>query len=137
MLINIPEFKNRFGVETIADGVYLIRHFNLDTMLKDLGYEVNSFYFDDLNVTWDVYGVCDSPEQLLNKINDVKKSSRKYVIGMCRIDKKRQPDQGGWRWHKWGDYIGEQNPSTEYLKDEPTIETVYTFHIYKITHHKN
>lgn len=25
---------------------------------------------------------------------------------------------GGWRWHKWGEYIGTLNPQYEYLDDE-------------------
>lgn len=38
---------------------------------------------------------------------------------------------GGWRWEKWGPYIGTQRSVADYLHDEPDIDYVYTFHVYK------
>jgi hypothetical protein len=39
---------------------------------------------------------------------------------------------GGWRWHKWGPYIGTQEPKCEYIHDEPEIEEVFTYHVYEL-----
>jgi len=48
------------------------------------------------------------------------------------IRKDLEPTDGGWRWHKWGEYIGTQNPQMEYIHDEPEIEKVYVYHIYEL-----
>ena len=41
----------------------------------------------------------------------------------------------GWRWHKWGPYIGTLNPQYEYLDDEnfgDDFEYVLCFELYKV-----
>lgn len=78
------------------------------------------------------YCVCDNHEQVLTywraRIED---PARTYCILMTPIH--RQPgNTGGWRWHKWGDYIGTQRPQCEYLDDEPEIEMIYTASIYEL-----
>lgn len=79
------------------------------------------------------YGVCDSPDQLAFMLPvEIIHSEKKYVISMVKLEKKDQPDWGGWRWHKWGEYIGNQSPQCEYLYNEPIIETVWTYHIYEV-----
>ena len=50
---------------------------------------------------------------------------------MVCIDRDDQPEFDGWRWDHWGDYIGTQFPTTEYLYDEPEIERVYSYRIYE------
>lgn len=78
------------------------------------------------------YGVCDSPEQFMEKIGKhLEASSDKYVVCFVKIRKDEQSPSGGWRWHKWGEYIGKQEPQCEYIYDEPVIEEVYTYHFYK------
>lgn len=79
------------------------------------------------------YGVCDSPEQLATFIKFLENLDKKYAVFICNIDKKDQPSNGGWRWHKWGQYIGKQKPTSEYLYDEPLINRVFIFNIYEIT----
>lgn len=44
-----------------------------------------------------------------------------------------QSPEGGWRWHKWGEYIGDHTPTAEYLYDEPEIERVYVVSIESFT----
>jgi hypothetical protein len=40
---------------------------------------------------------------------------------------------GGWRWHKWGPYIGKGEPTTEYLDDEDGFaDGVYVYHFYVV-----
>lgn len=80
------------------------------------------------------YGVCDNLEQILQTIPEITEDqNRQFIITLTPVLKKLQSDGGGWRWHKWGEYIGTQKPTAEYLYDEPEIEKVYVFHIYEKT----
>jgi hypothetical protein len=84
--------------------------------------------FDDPE--FNCYGVCDSPTQFLDMYGEMlKKDSRNCVVSFVCI-KKEDQEEMGWRWHKWGPYIGLQKPTTEYLRDEPLIKEVYTYHVY-------
>lgn len=116
---NNPETKR------IQEGVYLIGHFGSSNFLE--GYEE----YPEIKGGVGPYGVCDSPEQLLEKCPFLLKSSRKFVVTLTPVEKATQSESGGWRWHKWGTYIGDQKPQCEYLYDEPVIEKVYVFHIYE------
>jgi hypothetical protein len=53
----------------------------------------------------------------------------KFVISFTRVLKSNQPSAGGWRWHKWGPYMGTQNSQREYLHDEPSISEIFCYHI--------
>lgn len=78
-------------------------------------------------------GVCDNYGQVLEEHKDILNNPNKnYVIGMCTVDRIKQPSDGGWRWHKWGKYIGNQNPEHEYLYNDTHIDKVYCYHIYEI-----
>lgn len=111
--------------------------------LERYGIEVVGEYEDDLPPVAegvrrqvginDHYGVCDSPEQLLEHLPHLAEDPEAYMVAMVEIRRDRQSDWGGWRWHKWGPYIGTQNPQHEYLYDEKHIDVVYTYHIYRIT----
>lgn len=39
---------------------------------------------------------------------------------------------GDFRWHKWGQYLGEFEPQCEYFSEEEGIEGVYAFDIFKV-----
>lgn len=82
---------------------------------------------------WVEFGVCDNYSQILEKyaylLNNPDKN---YVIGLSTVKRENQSPDGGWRWHKWGEYIGNQNPQHEYLYDDTHIDVVYCFHIYEI-----
>lgn len=40
---------------------------------------------------------------------------------------------GGWRWHKWGEYVGEGDPRREYLDDEEGFENgVYVVRLHPV-----
>lgn len=78
------------------------------------------------------YGVCDSPEQLLS-LYDFEADTRSFFISFVEIRKDNQPSDGGWRWHKWGPYVGKQKPMCEYIYDEPDIKNVFTYHIYELS----
>ena len=80
------------------------------------------------------YGVCDGVDQFLEVYGDaLRKSDRRFVVKFCEIRKADQPEQGGWRWHKWGPYIGKHQPEYEYLYDEKGIDSVWIYEVCEIT----
>jgi hypothetical protein len=78
------------------------------------------------------YGVCDSPAQFFEtKIGQyVVNDPRPMCVSFTAMHRSEQDPRGGWRWHKWGEYIGIQEPTCEYLYDEPVIVLVYVYHMY-------
>lgn len=85
------------------------------------------------------YGVADNIEQIKEyykeEIADVNK---KYVIALTPVwqNKENKNKFDGWRWHKWGEYIGKLNPQCEYLDDEDfgdNFEYVLTFELYAVS----
>ena len=79
------------------------------------------------------YGVCDYPEQVAEKWPILALDPRRFVITAREIRKEFEPEHDGWRWHKWGEYIGSQNSVAEYLADEPYIDSIFVYHIYELT----
>ena len=108
-------------------GVYEINHFNFDMLLSGIAID----QYPDLK-TIGCYGVCDSWEQLIERCPELSESSKNYCISITAIDRASQPEFDGWRWHKWGEYIGTQSPTCEYIYDQPMIDLVYCYHIYQI-----
>jgi len=67
------------------------------------------------------YGVADSIEQIKQYYkNEIKDTKRKYFIECSPVfqDRENKGKGGGWRWHKWGKYIGKLDSKCEYLDDE-------------------
>jgi hypothetical protein len=84
------------------------------------------------------YGVADSVDQLKEYFKEeIENPDRKFIITMTPVwqDKSNAGKGGGWRWHKWGDYIGNLNPKCEYLDDEDFgdgFQYVICFHLIEI-----
>ena len=79
------------------------------------------------------YGVVDSIEQFLELFGGaVDAAPEHYAVGFTEVRRAEQPLEGGWRWHKWGEYHGVHSPQCEYLHDEPAIESVYTFSVVQL-----
>lgn len=78
------------------------------------------------------YGVIDYPTQLVEKFPGLATYPMALLIAVVRIARDDQPPSGGWRWHKWGDYLGDKTPTCEYIHDEPDINEVWTFHVYGV-----
>lgn len=117
--------------ERIIPGVYKCNHFNFHSVLDASGVS-----FDEYSTEFSInpYGVCDSPEQFLSDFGqEIAESPNYYIVAFTQLLKSEQPPQGGWRWHKWGPYVGHQSPQAEYLYDEPKIDEVYVYNIYQIT----
>lgn len=114
-------------IERLQEGVY-VGHLNLHS-------EINRNFVKDEYPRWDdwkfnAYGVCDTPEQMLEYYKEVLADpDRNFSVCFHLICREDQSPDGGWRWHKWGPYIGEQNPKCEYLYDEPDIDEIYVFHV--------
>lgn len=93
---------------------------------------------DDINLKnydqhMDCYGVADNVKQIKKHYKEAIESENDIVITVTEIRKSDQPEEGGWRWHKWGKYIGKQKPQHEYLADEENIESVYIYHVYGVS----
>ena len=107
-------------------GMYQVSHFGGSHFMPK--YED---YPEDLGDI-DCYGVCDYPAQVLERCPMLgEHPKRSFVVIFHRLLKKDEDESGGWRWHKWGEYIGDQKPQREYLHDEPEIEEVWTYHIHE------
>lgn len=122
-------------VAEVVPGCYLIAHHNFRHLLDRSAIlseytELPSKGEDCLNC----YGVCDSVEQFLEVYKDaLAEPHRRFVVGFTCVRKADEPPDGGWRWHKWGPYIGKQKVSgCEYLYDEPNVEQVYCFSIIEL-----
>jgi hypothetical protein len=117
-------------------GIYLTASFN-SSLTKSAGYdeypllgEIKKFgnlSFGSINA----YGVCDDVGNLLESIPELITSTNQFVVLLTEINRDSEPDVGGWRWHKWGPYVGNKTPMCEYIKDEPLIDRVYCYHVYE------
>jgi hypothetical protein len=118
-------------------GVYQINHCSFDMMLSRLGGNLRDDddwdpYCDELPGGVPCYGVCDSVEQFMRKYGEALKTDvADYCLSFTRIAKATQDPVGGWRWHKWGEYVGEGEPTHEYLSHEPKFTEVYVFHVFR------
>ena len=124
------------GVVELAPGMYN-GGFNLGNIIKD------SFPFLKVNsfprLTEGVYafGVADSIEQIQDYFEaQINNPNVDYVLGVTPVnrDLSNKGKGGGWRWRKWGPYIGVKTPTTEYLDDEPEIDSVLVYHLYEVSH---
>lgn len=130
MLTSLDSKKYKDGEEVIP-GIYLS------------GTSSHYFFQDQIMEEWESfgtqgnyrsnYGVCDNHEQIIKEYPELQEcKDRNFVVIMTPIYKNEQESEGGWRWHKWGEYIGDKTPTHEYLYDEPDIEMIYVYHIFEV-----
>lgn len=134
-----PQYDSRFILE---EGVYV----------ANIGYNFSHNEFvefkDMANIPYDAsyrlfapnyekiqYGVADSIEQIKEyfseEVNDTEKT---YFIVITPVFQEKEIREG-WRWGKWGEYIGKLDSKCEYLNDEDfgdDFKCVFCFHIYPI-----
>jgi hypothetical protein len=138
MLVNpkkLEEFENPFkglfhaGLNADfelwgSNGPYNQVYFNVD-VARAGGYDIYS------------YGVVDSLEQFHEKFGKaIDADTRPIAVTFCHIEKdvENAGNGGGWRWHKWGEYLGDGRPTTEYLDDEELFDNgVFVYHMYDVT----
>lgn len=119
----------------LAQGVYEIYHHNGNFELNRTDGWCENYDYDYPKLhaykgEWfGSYGVCDNYQQILDQCATLTDPTREFVVFLTPVCRDEQSDWGGWRWHKWGEYIGTETPTTEYLYDEPDIDQVYTYSI--------
>lgn len=82
-------------------------------------------------------GVADTIQQIKKKLKEqIEDTTRRYFIAVTPVFQDKNKDShGGWRWEKWGKYIGNLDPKCEYLDDEEFGEDficVLVFEIYEL-----
>lgn len=84
------------------------------------------------------YGVADDIEQIKEYFKvQVADPTRKFFLSLSPVwqERENKGKSGGWRWHKWGPYIGKLDSQCEYLDDEdfgPDFKYVICFHLYEV-----
>ena len=121
------------SAQSLRPGIFLISHFGSSDLLKDWEHYPE---FPDIDTDEGAQyrgsrGVCDNVDQVLKRYPELEASERQFIVTLTAIERGRQPASGGWRWSKWGAYIGTQNPQHEYLYDDRHIDKVYVFNIYE------
>lgn len=114
----------------VEKGIYLSPSFSFGNGILN---EKNDYFdFDDYDLS--PYGVCDNIEQVKERYKKwFEHPDFKFCVAFTKVLKSEQPESGGWRWGKWGEYIGEKTPRSDYLYDEgDDIQEIYCFHIYQI-----
>lgn len=92
----------------------------------------------DSPLYWCSHGVSDNASQVLDYYKHLLTvygdymNNHKFVILMTPIFREDQPKSGGWRWYKWGQYIGDFESKCEYLYDEEGIDYVWVFKILEV-----
>jgi hypothetical protein len=78
------------------------------------------------------YGLCDSPEQFLATFPHIQDDNIPRFLTFYGIWREHQPEQGGFRYHKHGNYIGKQKPRHEYLYYDTHIDMICGFNVYRV-----
>jgi hypothetical protein len=114
----------------VARGVYE-SHFNFYYDIRSL---VKSEYpfIDSLDIGPHPFGVCDHWSQITERWPVIDLADEHYLISLTPIRREEEPPEGGWRWHKWGPYIGNQRPRHEYIFDDTHIDVVYCYRIFEV-----
>lgn len=137
---------NSEGLKREREGVYSNAGFNPHVLVEDGELNENDIIYIGDGELADVeryelwssesaiptYGVADNYQQVIDKYS-LDTVDVPLVLFITEVRKDEQYESGGWRWHKWGEYIGDQEPTREYLYDEPHIESVVCFRIYRKT----
>jgi len=114
-----------FSVEILEEGSILT-----DLELEDISEEIILNTCLNYPKIEDVpgYGICDSPDQFFKKYKEALISDPR---NLCVHFKHMEKDpEVGFRWHKWGRYIGEGTPDNEYLYKSSGFENgVFVFDI--------
>lgn len=80
------------------------------------------------------YGVVDSPQQFLDDYGKTVSATLKPIAAVFTPIAKNPANAGvggGWRWCKWGPYLGHGQPTQEYLDDESGFDDgVYIYQMY-------
>jgi hypothetical protein len=100
--------------------------------------QLQYFYGSKKNQWIHQYGVADNIEQIKKYYSkQIKDTKNKFVISVTPVwqNKENKCKGGGWRWHKWGEYIGTLDHKCEHLDDEDfgeDFQYILCFHLYHV-----
>jgi hypothetical protein len=125
-----------FGLNEFIETNNLTYEDNYEAMVKEWHISANGklkFPVDML----EQYGVADNIEQIKEYYKEwIEKSDWFIAVTPVYQEKENAGKGGGWRWHKWGEYIGTLDPECEYLDDEDFGDDwqgyVLCYHIYPV-----
>jgi len=131
-LVMLRELSGGYQSEPVRvyRGVYLA-HINFDKELDATGLLVN--HWPEIDPRVSCFGVVDHWTQL--PLNLLERDKRKLLVFLGRHTKAEQSERDGWRWHKWGPYLGvfkEQVAENEYLYDTPDVIEVWSYQIVEV-----
>lgn len=141
----IPQSDNSFIIEP---GIYRCAYdhnFSYEEFIEKIKDNLNEEILnktplpDNFNELYiNRYGVADTIEQIKEYYKtQIADTKNKYVISVTPVfqDPENKYKGGGWRWHKWGEYIGTLDSQCEYLDDEDfgsDFKYVICFQLYKV-----
>lgn len=139
MFVNLKRLKgyrSNVGKSKRHKGVYYTEMGLAYTLGSWFGYEVQRLSPNQLRelVMLDgdyveVSGLADNEDQVVEKFKHLADREEKFVIEMHPVYRKDEPDTHGFRFHKWGSYIGDREITMEYLYDQTDMDVIYVFQI--------
>lgn len=112
-------------------GYNVIKHPKYNIGIYEVGLNNKALKSIKCKTDWEHYhkyiGVADDTNQIVEYME--KTGFSNCVVFITPIYKDQQTPTGGWRWHKWGQYIGKHKITSEYLYDEPDIDQVLVWEI--------
>lgn len=81
----------------------------------------------EIHTKWPDYGVCDYPEQVLEKFPHFKTDPRRFLISFQEISPERHDD---FKWHKYGSYINSQPDEDGYFHG--SSKPVFLFNVFEL-----
>lgn len=132
MLSNIELFASVYT--TYEPGVYEFRDFQ---SYNFVGRPKQYYYESDDGFEWSISGVCDNYNQVKEVYDELlSNETKKYIIVLYKFQQKFEPVRWGWRWKKFGNYIGKHNIQHKYLYDEDLSDInqdyIYCFRILRV-----
>ena len=123
--------------DKIADGYYKTTHFNSEMIAFGQQHSLSDEQlYPEFENGPATYGVVDSPEQFDADFGQqMRDDARELAVFFTHIrkDPSNRGQGGGWRWRKWGEYLGHGTPQYEYLDDEEGFNNgVWVYHIHSV-----
>lgn len=115
--------------DEIEDGIWIT---------STLNFHVNLKYCSTHSVVDNYPGnipnfVTDDLKYINSVLKDyIQNPNEEFVISVSEIYKEDQSETDGWQYYKWGQFIGDVNPDSDYLYDSTVHDLVYCVHVYKL-----
>lgn len=139
-LFDVPQSNTNYNYMVVSPSLNFNHNINYSEVLPYKVYRIKYTGERKLEDTLShIYGVADNLDQIDEYVNSKIKEAEKYyksnldeinfVVTVTPILKSHEPEDGGWRWSKWGQYIGTRESEAEYLYDEPEIDSIFVFEV--------